>query len=867
MKRKRTGGKKVLAGFLSLSLLVAGFIPGGGARTYADDQISAEQEESADGVSENLQEKPEIAVPAEDNADPKFGAASEVESALPGSKENQKPISDSVEPAADTSKEDTAELQSGETVSSEPVRGSDTLDYTFDVRWANAASSDVKDYHYDEAQDPEHRHLIYTPVDQYLKTATLTYSLAINNDANTVLPVGAVKITVPDYLFETWDDRYQVNYENWKYDPGKTVVWQLPEAPQTSTVSDFHYIDNGDGTRTVTNFKPISGGSKLSFDQAFPFRPHRIYVDALGVQKRNFTVTITLDSDGDGTPDYSQKTDLSAEIHTKTAPMTVDLKADHLSANNGVFFDWQDAWGEKPQDADQYFYVVWFADVQHPRYNTIPYDYEVVQKPGEGELIGVKKTPFRGSVVGFANSLYGLDSNTDTTFSGIYSQDSFAALKQTGLYRVMTNLYCDPSVSVNGFGVADDWNLARFCMLKRYPLSLLQQAKAEGIDLAADGLPITNTVEVVTRRANGTEETREDTEEQKIHVYPYAGVNRIWKYDTYIDETGGGTRIEGSRSFVLNGEDRLLRYKLKDQSFFTHVEGGALSEPIFDETAGEYQAKPYTARITEGGFYDTTGLNWSDYYGKQKAAMTPYEDADITYQSVVFTLNGYNAKKSPLGAWTAQSNPDKTNARFSSVDVYVRKAAGAGYSLYGKLTFDADGTAAFRSEDGSVAVADAKGKEIPLPEGTAGLQYQVHSSYFRYEFFARTLLTMHPTPHVTELLKQHQANGKDSIVSTEAAVTFTEDAGGAPEQSADTGGQVLKQSSLSLADIKPWFGDDKRPDSAISDDSSAGIQDRRVFVQFGQISSLWYTGLPDRDYLKSYVYRKGTLYDLLPSGV
>ena len=146
------------------------------------------------------------------------------------------------------------------------------LDYNFNVDWANGVSSGVVDYHYDDATDPNHKKLIMTPTNGDLKVGTVGYSLSINNDANTKLPAGSIKITMPNYLFDSWTDKYTVN----RIDANtvkNTVYWQIPKAPATSTISDFNYVDNGDGTYTVTNFKEVSGGAKLHFEQAFQFRP------------------------------------------------------------------------------------------------------------------------------------------------------------------------------------------------------------------------------------------------------------------------------------------------------------------------------------------------------------------------------------------------------------------------------------------------------------------------------------------------------------------------------------------------------------------------------------------------------------------
>lgn len=93
-------------------------------------------------------------------------------------------------------------------------------------------------------------------MDENQKVATVRYTLAINNDANTVLSAGAVKIKVPSYIFKGWYGNTKINLVySYNFDPN--VKWQLPEAPAKSTVSDFNYTDNGDRTYTVSNFKPV----------------------------------------------------------------------------------------------------------------------------------------------------------------------------------------------------------------------------------------------------------------------------------------------------------------------------------------------------------------------------------------------------------------------------------------------------------------------------------------------------------------------------------------------------------------------------------------------------------------------------------
>ena len=48
----------------------------------------------------------------------------------------------------------------------------------------------------------------------------------------------------------------------------------------------------------------------------------------MGVQKKDLSFKLEIDTDGDGTPDVTTTRDLSAEIHNKTEKITIDLKKD-----------------------------------------------------------------------------------------------------------------------------------------------------------------------------------------------------------------------------------------------------------------------------------------------------------------------------------------------------------------------------------------------------------------------------------------------------------------------------------------------------------------------------------------------------------
>ena len=104
-----------------------------------------------------------------------------------------------------------------------------------------------------------------------------------------------------------------------------------------------------------------------------------------------------------------------------------------------------------------------------------------------------------------------------------------------------------------------------------------------------------------------------------------------------------------------------------------------------------------------------------------------------------------------------------------------------------------------------------------------------------------------------------------SYISSSAKVSYSEN--GQAGMTTDTEGNPLRIQSVAMTAITPSFGDNfvYYPQNIV-DDPVKGVQSNRITARYYQISSLNNSGLPDRDYLNKYVYKKGTIYTLLPLG-
>lgn len=179
-------------------------------------------------------------------------------------------------------------------------------------------------------------------------------------DTNGELPVGSVKIKVPKYIFKTKDGQ-NVGSNNISNGLSKT----------NTANCHFIYDDSDPEYYIITNYVALNKDSTYN-DQVFqidyklePSDLRRIdggRTDENGYYGGNyytktFPVSVEVDRNLDGDLEDAHETDyaknLSLEVHTNVSASTSKTRST-------VYFEWQeDSWGPAPQDANQYFYVVW----------------------------------------------------------------------------------------------------------------------------------------------------------------------------------------------------------------------------------------------------------------------------------------------------------------------------------------------------------------------------------------------------------------------------------------------------------------------------------------------------------------------------
>ena len=216
--------------------------------------------------------------------------------------------------------------------------------------WVNNSTEQVDDTH------------LYFDNGGVRNYANLHLTLNVLENSNEI-PAGNIRIVIPKEFFS-------YNETN--------IGSELPEYPNTSSEMFFSYQVDGDNYVIVNtaNLTNSSAGLNLTV----------IYGSQYTTWSTNneLPVKFEIDTDGDGVFETTREYNLCVKVASKSANTLNGI------SGKGTTYDvWQNSWGSAPEDANDYFYVLWTYTVSfrapQQMYSTI-YLYD--QETNGGELVG-----------------------------------------------------------------------------------------------------------------------------------------------------------------------------------------------------------------------------------------------------------------------------------------------------------------------------------------------------------------------------------------------------------------------------------------------------------------------------------------------
>ena len=228
------------------------------------------------------------------------------------------------------------------------------LYYSWNIRWNTVA--DGTNYTYDADGC-----LLLHPYDRSSLNASISVELDVSagdSETQETIPAGAVEFRIPAHLFYGWNDN-----------AADVLSTQVPTDPAAAANNKVSFIYRIEGEEIViSNFEPLEGGTYFTADFAYIANPldvdggypddskeHTNWWDNyLGGYRKTFEAAFSI-TDGNeskgGTKPFSLRlmTRVISQANCVVMP----------DANKGVYLAWQSVWGERPDDADQFFYILW----------------------------------------------------------------------------------------------------------------------------------------------------------------------------------------------------------------------------------------------------------------------------------------------------------------------------------------------------------------------------------------------------------------------------------------------------------------------------------------------------------------------------
>lgn len=796
-------------------------------------------------------------------------------------------------------------------------------DYKFTARWANPVNATSDGYDYEDANNTILR---FNPVFNKAYAASVEVSFNLTDTGNVkTLQKDSVKVTLPSALFTTWAGDTGTYWAGAKPEDLAEKDQMQTQVPQGTTSDAMSFSWTGDltdptGTITVSNTKPINGSTADIMQFSYYFIPTLLGVNEDGNYEKSFDVTISVDSDNDGTSEYTQTKKLTVKAHTEAKEPTLtmtraDVDSQGNTKNEDVYFNWQAAWGPKPADADNYFYVVYRADLERfgtrTESSTQPFSYtfENLGSPAneQGELIGARcRSEEAFNDLSTARDVH-------PPYSGIAKKDmkdptkdwehviwsDGAAQAELRKYQgindnftkgIRQNYLDLGGRYLNNISSRDTSGCKSFFLLMRYPNQLIEDARKNGVDLAKVGINVHNTVKVtqISRDGNAAHNfTLNAVAEANVLVQEKGQYGYCKDYDgrEHNKNANWPGNAYGAQTAIIAGKEAPMESggNMWGERSFVHTAETRAQNPQWDAVNGTYTTSPRRMIIAErkkilsqrvGGVAgDLSGL-----IGSQTLT-----DADVRYKMVRVLLSEYDAVRSNVGVWAKNTQESKQYGQYSPVSVYIRKAGKSTYAKYADIQKTGGTSYHATFMDGS-AEQNLSNKPLSLPENVVDVRFMHDSEFFATRLQIEVVEYLQPTASVKNFVEDCVNQNRATLYTAPADFWLTENlanvfdptAASIPAKSTDSTDEehtvyithsmskINRSSTVSVSTIKL---------SDIEDDSAHREQRTNVFVRaqntlgaLGDSMDLNKAYVTDKDIVGRYAMNKGVFYNLLPAG-
>ena len=771
-----------------------------------------------------------------------------------------------------------------------------------------------------------------------LDTSTMMLEFTLKGNKDTKYPPGSVSIDIPASIFKSWNaanptlvaykDRYNLQ------DGMEPVESKVPKAPETNSLSDFNYTEvertiNGKKEKYyhLVNHSEVPGAMILEAEFAYPMRPTMVQMvhkqvggKEIGEYRNAFPVFAEIHHP-ESQYNATMQDNLSVMLQTEVKPFKMTIKHGTGGKTGGIFYKWDPAWGDKPADADSYFYVPWYIDADRPGGSSqgFTYSFQLDDNTADGgQLVGVKKMPQSVWWNSYTYASY-LDSNTSSgsypdiarymhsappadqywlvnpigrTFVGIDKEP----VKRPGdpsddTFENSTGSYYD----YDGYPLQYYQGGQRYVALYRYPMTKITDAIAAHMDMVEHGFLLKNKVSWTETWADGysrngfAEATLENQAKVILPLRPKGKVqmDKNNTSDGWIFTYGLQTLFaDGAQNIPISGNARTSpMYYL----FASNQADGTYTVPetkIVLRDDGEYYL--YTLKnhvwMTEPLHTNlTTAINLETGFREPGTAVYKLKEEDYYYDSVsIKNMEVYDVEQvsAPVN-YTSTGRISRNFASYAPVELWIRKKGHTSYEKYGSFQAIDKDQFTFTPESGYSKVTAQQGNNIitstnyldlkaAFPDGVSGIEFRNTTKAYQTNLQPAFGISLTPSAAMREQYQKALNAGLNSAVA------------GPGYGKADTGTDSLEERLGKQWDRVAYVHRAMQLDSRIrksldnisySDGFVKGFKDDPVH---GEQLHLCYVDIQNQvdlpeplrkeEYLSPYLLRDGIIYDLLPAG-
>jgi fimbrial isopeptide formation D2 family protein/uncharacterized repeat protein (TIGR02543 family) len=635
------------------------------------------------------------------------------------------------------------------------------LTYVYGAQWSNVSE--------ESSVDNVGGTLQFHPTSRSLQTASLHVRFEVNKlGEEDYLPAGSVKIQIPMYI-----------WENWQGMPTGTVNLdtQLPKYPDARDGMYFSYAeDEENGNYILINNQELIGGTGVDVTISYQVSPWNVpggafdetgrYLEEYPYFKGSVPVVFQVDQNLDGEAEICEKQELFVEMHTK-------VTASSSKSVVSVSYQWDNAWGKKPEQSENYFYVTWRLLESFGAETCQPLTYEWKEC-----------TVHDGTVI-------------------------------TDLHQYTVK-------------ETDADSVAYHYVVTAHPMSLLAEASKEGLTLHNEAL-------VVENWQSGYQTSRRVYAETVVYPTEYPT-------GLFVKDNGSSyaKKIQGGQETLVDDQQEV------SLSWRMSYEGGASTQPLWEEASDTYRVGERTIRIRDGDDGDvlySSGISASTkYLWEPSSGNTALTDADYSFTSLSIRLYEYDAF-CRNGAWTEPLLHERPED-YGGVEVWIRPKNSTEFVFY---------TMSYVSETFI--------EEVSLPKDTAGFELRHNSSFYTTKITVSTWASLKPSSRVRALIQADIGKNTTSLLKNRAVCDVWEKGeekaffhacnGENGQASAD---QVIYE--LNISSTNQYTRARIAGEKNVCIDAQNGVQEDPVCV------SAWNYNASGRE----KQIRTGVFYNLLPVG-